>query len=161
MLPAVGGYLPVVTVRTEDDLVRAVGCEPPLKERGLLLGDAAAGDLGGAVFKGDPYILVRLDAAAEIDLQRCLRGYLVQHVVVDDMFRFGTVEVHQVKVAYAVRFELPGGIQRVVAIGLPGAVVAFRQPHALAVDDIYGGDDSHNLRKFCKIFSPTRPDFSG
>ena len=143
LLPAVGGDHPVVTVRTEDDLVGAIICKPLLEECRLLLRDAAAGDLCCAIVEGDAHILIRLDATAEVDLQRGLRGYLLQHTVVDDMFRFCTIEIYQMQVRNAVLFELPRDLQRVVAIGLAGTVVAFRQAYALAVDDIYGGDDSH------------------
>ena len=161
LLPPLRGDATVVAVGAENDLLRTIGLQPLQKQIGLLQGDAATGNLPGAVLEGDPYCFVGLDASAKIDLQRGLRGDGVQDMVVDDVLRLCPVEVHQMQVADAVGFKFFRYLQRVLVVDLFCVVIAFGEADTLASDDVDGRDDSHNLRKFSNIRSPTLPDFSG
>ena len=50
-------------------------------------------------------------------------GNLLQHLVIDDVFRLGTIQVYQMQSADAIVFKSLGYIQWTVGVYLPATVV--------------------------------------
>src|SRR5690606_39850926 len=120
-----------------------VSIKPLQKELRLLLSHASCSDLSRAVVESDLHILITFHSSSKVDLQRGAASDLFQYVVVDDMLGAGTIEIHQVEIADAMIFKLPGYVEGIVAVGLLCGVITFRETDTLAVYDVYGGDNSH------------------
>ena len=88
-------------------------------------------------------VVVALDASAEVYGEVCRGGDGPQGVGVDDMLRFGPVEVDDVEAPVAQLFEAACDVGRVVAVDGFVVVVALGQSDALAVDDVDGWDEFH------------------
>jgi hypothetical protein len=61
------------------------------------------------------------------------------------MAGLGPIEVHQVQVAQAAVLEHAGHGQRVGIVGLLLGIVALREAHTLAPDDVDGRDDAEGV----------------
>ena len=141
--PAADGDLAFLYIRAQDDAFRAVLLQPAQEELRVFYCHGAAGHLPGAAFEGNAHVFIRLKAAAEVDLQVGVGGDAVQYPVVDDVLCLGAIQVDQVQAADAVGLKFLGYFQRVLVVDFFLSIVAFRQADALAVDDVYGGDDVH------------------
>ena len=129
-------------------------------------GDASA---DGAACARVEYAAERLgafDAAAVLHFERGFRRYAFQHGEVAGLCGLGAVEIDHVQAAYARLFEAERRFERVAVIGRPAAVVALRQPHAGAADNVRCGYDFYFHRvtvlKSCAgSFRPPNRSFRG
>ena len=123
---------------------------------------AAYDDMGGTGAEDVGHALRRLDAAAELDAERGVGGNALKDRQVARRTGFGAVEVDEVQAGDSGIPEGGGDGEGVGAVAGHLAVVAAAEAHALAVDEVDGGNDlNHSSEKFLRRRRPTALLFSG
>ncbi len=107
----------------------------------MLHGHAAARYLFGSAVEGDPQVVVRLHATAEVHVQTGFTGDGFQHLPVDDLLGLGAVQIHEVQPRQARILELFGDFERLFVVDFLLRVVALREADAFAFNEVNGGND--------------------
>ena len=121
--------------------------EPCGEKVGPADGDAAADGAARSGVEDAVQGLAVLDASAVLHFERGPRGDAFQHGEVARLRGLRAVEVDHVQAADARLLEAERRFERVAVVGLPAGVVALREAHALAADDVRCGYDfDHGVR---------------
>ena len=125
-------------------------------------GNAANGNHGSPSCKRFSDILISLYSTPEVHLQSRGIGYLPQYGIVDDVFRFSTIQVDDMEPPESLPLKLLSLSHRVVIIDLLAIVITLGEPYTLAVNQVYGWNNLyHSAKKFFRSCSPALPLFSG